>query len=440
MTLTGAQLLQGFSEFIEDWQSSTTTSAGNAGGTTLIDTYLRRYGDNRLEGVFVRINETGDTSNLQVRRANTFSNSTGTVTVAPAFAAQIGSAKGYELHRYDPVLKFRALDKARFDVADEVFQYIFDETVTADGVSTEYNIPTTLVSGPVTVHVERPLTADLTWNFLNDPIGDSTTNYTASSATISTVTRTDNDLLVPKYDTTCMKIVVAASTAATVSQVVGSMTNNITAAAAAGRRMTFAAWVYSKVASKIRLQIVDDTGTVNSSAYHQGGGWELLSVQGTISPTNTTTLTARFSITSTASALTAYFNRGWFYYGDHGTVTGVYPSDPAFTLRRDNTTQHITLTEPPPRGYQLRMIGTAPLSALGSTASTQVSNTMEVDNQTAELLYARAAEILFDWERIKADDVNSVSQRIATVRSRYARLRRNWGQTTLGRRVVTPWG
>lgn len=435
MTQSGAQLLEGLSSFVNDWETSTATSAGNSGGTTLVDTYMSRYGDNHLSGMFIRL--TSGTYNTQVRRIVSNTHSTGTITVSPAFGGQVASAVTYELHRYDPQLKFRALDKARFDIIDDVYRLVYDDTITSDGISDTYDIPSTINIGPVLAIEEHPLGYDAGWNFITDPQGNSTSNWSASSVTASTYDRNENDRIIPKYDDTCTKLLVAASTAATYSQVVGSMANSASATTAAGRDMTFAAWVYSKVADKIRLEIVDDSGSAFSD-YHTGLGWQLLSVEKSISQTNTTLLTARFTITNTSSALRAYWNRAWFYYGHKERVTdAIFSQEHSIDIRRDDATQQIILASVPPRGYQIRLVGKAPLSELGATLSTQPSNFMEVTVDTAELLYARAAEILFQWERVDSDNQEEVNTRIRMVRERMPKLRRNLAQETPRKRVRT---
>lgn len=428
ITTTGQNLLIGLSEFLGDFESSTSTSNGNSGGTTLVDTYLTRYGDNRLVGMFIRITVSGGNQYL-VRRITSNLQATGTVTVTPAYPGQVGVSSTYELHRYDPALKFRALDKARFDVVDNVFRLIYDDTVTSDGRNNTYDIPSSIEIGPIGAIVENPIEPSASWNFLTSPQGDSLTGWTASSTTAALYTRTESDLIVPKYDNTATSLTTVASTAATYSQVVADMTNGITAAIAADRPMTFAAWVYCTEASKIALRIVDDSGTVATGSNHGGGGWELLTVEGTIAGNNATTLTARFVISSTANASTIYVNRAWFYFGNKERVAdSIYQPDYAVDVRRDNATQHLILKTVPPRGYQVRLVGKTVLSALGSTVSTQVTNTMEVDSNTAEILYARASEILFQWERVNTDNVQEVMQRIGMVRDRQNKLKQNFAQ------------
>jgi hypothetical protein len=438
LTITGANVLQGFSEFIKDYESSTTTSAGNSAGTTLVDTYMSRYGDGRLSGQFIRL--TSGTSTLQIRRISDNTQSTGTITVSPAFSAQVATSVTYQLHKYDPNLKFLAIDKARLDVIDTVYRLIYDDSITSDGRTTVYDIPSTIEVGPILAISESPITPDAEWNLLTNPRGDSLTGWTASSTTATTYTRNEADLLVPKYQDTATKLVTAASTAATYTQVVADMSDNITAAKAADRKMCFAAWVYCTEASKISLRLLDDSGTLATGTAHSGGGWELLFVEGTPAGNNSTTLSVQFVISSTANASTIYWENAWFYYGNKERVCDeIFRQENGFDVRRDEATQQVVFTHMVPRGRQVRLVGKTALTSLGTVAASQITNTMEITSGTAEILYARAAEILYGWERVDSEDVESVMQRIAMVSGRQSKLTQNYGQEPPRHRMRTPF-
>lgn len=438
MALNGQQLLQGFSEFIDDWEARTTDTAGNTGGTTLVDTGLGQYGDNRLNGRYLRSRE-GATIN-QVRKILTNTQSSGTVTVAPAFSAQIASGIDYEIHKYLPARKFLALDKARLSLIDYLFKVVLSDTITSDGKSNVYDLPTAVVNGPALAFIERPQPADVQWNFLSTPHLDATTKWTATSATRSIVERDQNDLLIPKYDQNCTKLVVAASTNGTLAQTVANMANSATAALMADRRMTFAMWVYATEASRVTLKLADDSGTTTGTA-HSGLGWELLFVEKTIVGNNATTLTATLDVASGATPMTIYANRAWLYFGDKELVADViYEWEEPFKTRVDNTNQHVILGGVPTRGRQVRLQGKAPLSELGTNLTTQLTNTMEVDANTAEILYAHAAVLLFRWEQIKTDSLPDVQARMAAVLARTPDLERTWGQKVPKPRFRSPFG
>ena len=414
MSLTGQQLLVGMSKFMKDYWASTTTSNGASDGTTLIDTALGRYGDDALRGFYARITGAGGTQ-YQVRRVWRSTGSSGTLEVIPAFSAQVGTATTYELHRYDPAGKFLALDEARLLVYPDLAKFVYDDTTTADGVSTDYPIPTSIRKGPAFVFGENPKSRTVDWNFITNPQDDTLGSWTATNITASLVTREYSDLLVPKFGTQCIKLVVAGSANGTYVQAVAAMRNGITAARAAGRTMTYARWVYSLTPTKWTLKITDDSGT-STGAAHTGNGWELLTVTRDISPTNATTLTVTLDADNDSTATVAYVNGAWFYFGEKQRVEECYDDRIIGRVRRDDNVQQVFLFETPPRGAQLRFVGRAPLSLLGDTIATQVTNTMEIDEPSAHLLYAEAASNLFEGEGLVAAMPDELLTKVAVAR------------------------
>ena len=377
MALTGNQLLEGFSRFIADWFSSSTTGAGVSGGTTLVDTVLRRYGEDYLRDWYLRSTIAG-TNQYVVRRVTRFAASSGIATVAPGWAAQVAGADTYELHRYDPAEKFSGLDEARLRAYPDLAQIVFNATLTGDGIAREFDVPSAVRTGPVYVFMEEPVSPAPSWNFLTNPRNDSTTGWTPTNITATTATLGDSNLVVPKYDSICTKLVTAATTNGRYRQVVADMSTNVTAANVSGQRVTFGAWVYCRTASRVTLEILDDDGTA-ASATHGGGGWELLTVSRNIAPGNATTLAVEVDVSSAAADLDIYLNRSWFYVGDAGRIRDIYPASTGKILRRDDTTQRIYLDDVPARGRQLLLVGRDSLSALGTTLATQATNTMELD-------------------------------------------------------------
>ena len=439
MSRTGEQILQAISEVLNDWWTSTTTSAGASDGTSLVDTKLMAFGDNRLSGRYARLTEA---SNV-VRRASRSTQSSGTLTFAEAFAAQVASGQDYQLHRYNPSLKFKAADQARLerDIMEKVFQVKLDDTSTSDGTANQvFDIPSTITQGPHLAFVESPAPADVDWNLLTTPQGDATTGWTATSLALGTRNRDTHDLLVPKYNDTCQSFSVATTTNGTLAQAVAAMSSDVTAALAAGRKMTFAMWVYCLTASRVALKLTDDS-TTTTGALHQGRGWELLFVEKTISSTNATTLTATLDVTSAADAVTGFAERRWLYYGDkERVVDAVFNHATPLKVRLDNTAKHFMLPgDPAPRGYQIRLQGKAPLSALGDGVTTQGTNTMEVDENTERVLAVKAAELILGWGFLTTDDMTAVAARIAAVKERMPSLASEWQHKTENYRLMGPY-
>lgn len=433
-TRTGNQLLDDFSRYIGDQEIiGDLTPSGNGSTTTLVDTDLSRYGDDYFNDWWVRITESGG-DQYKVLRVTDFVSSTGTLTFAPAITSTT-TATTFELHKINPEQKFTALDEARFHVYPALGKLVYDETVTADGETYVFDIPSAVRRGPVAVYEEDPVPVDVEWNFANTPYGDSTDNWTASSLTASVYERDANDLLIPKYDENATKMVVAGSTNGTYKQTVANMQNSITAALAADRKMTFAAWVYCTEASRLTLTLEDDTGETSSST-HSGLGWQLLTVEKTIDGDNSTTLTIGFDISSDTAPVTAYWNRAWFYFGEPERVTECYRMAHEFDPRRDQTIQKVDLTYTPMRGHQLRFVGRDVISALGTTASSQATNTMEIDEPESEILFAQAAKILFRRLSMNLANFPEVLQRIQVNEAELNDLKRKWGMKPSGVRRV----
>ena len=244
-TIDGCDLLVGFSKFINDYWASETTSAGSGTFNTLVDTKLARFGDDQIIDFYVRITESGSNLEYQVRRITQFVSATGTVFVDPPFTETVGTEIDYQIHRYDPAEKFECLDEARLreDVFEHAFRLIYDDTTTSDGLTDSYDVNPDIRSGPMYIFVEDPQSVDSEWNVLANPTGDTTTSWAVVGSTATIVNESNADRLIPQYDTSWMKLSSAAAVTGTFSQVVGSM--SITAAQAAGRRMTFGAWVYT---------------------------------------------------------------------------------------------------------------------------------------------------------------------------------------------------
>ena len=412
-TISGCDLLVGLSKFINDYWADATTSAGATDYSSLVDTSLSRFGDDQIVDFYVRITGTGNLQ-YQVRRITQFVSATGTVIVEPPFSEQVPTSLDYQIHRYDPSLKFECLDEARLrdDVFEHAFRLIYDDTTTSDGLSDSYDINPDVRSGPMYVFVEDPQSEDADWNVLANPVGDSVTNWTATNTTATIVNESNKDRLIPKYDTSCMKLATAASTTGTLSQTVSGM--SITASEAAGRRMTFGMWVYTRDTSGVKIQLTDDDGDTPSSL-HGGTGWELLTVEKNIDPTNAATLTATLIVAGGTTGATAFFNRAWLYYGESNLIQDIYPWKDALLLRRDATTQRVRLAWVPVAGRQIRMVGRQYLSELGSVASTQCTNTMELDEGSAQILYGAAAEILYEREGLTTEEFEAIARRIQLI-------------------------
>src|SRR5574337_60708 len=106
---------QALAPLVGDYLPLTTTSAGNAGGTTFVCTQFSGYGDDSFEGWWaLQTSGTNSSSGAtpQYRKVTAFDGDTSTFTVTPAFGAQVASGVTIELHQYPPDMYTRAINRA----------------------------------------------------------------------------------------------------------------------------------------------------------------------------------------------------------------------------------------------------------------------------------------------------------------------------------------
>ncbi len=407
-TKTGQELLTGLGEFIDDDHDSTTTAAGNAGGTSLTDSSQSDFGERAMVDGWIRI--TSGTNDGEIRRVTENDGST-TITVSPAFTAQVAISVTYEFHRWEPTAKLKALDRARFSGFPYISTVVEDATQIGDDYQRKISFSGRLVAGPYTCWQELELGTRHNWNVLKNPIGDTLTGWdlTGSGAAVSIYEGGDFDRLIPKYTANCTRITVPVSTAVSYSQLAAQF-DQLTVATAAGRRITFGMWVYAKLASRVTVKVTDDAGASSSDA-HQGRGWEYLEVAHDVDGDNATTLTPSLEISSGA-VMTVWWNHSWLVLGE---VPDVYSRQIVpLNVQRDGSQQVVYLQEAPIRGLQLKLVGRGHLSALGESTVA----TMEVDDGMAETLYAFAAQTLFEDTGLSSDDSGELATKIQTVMGR----------------------
>ena len=419
MTMRGLDLLHGFSKFIGDyWVGETSPYEDETGKitggtlTTMVDDKLGRYGDDALIDVYVR--PINGPNQYEVRRVDNFVSSTGTLTFAPAYTIVPTVYQKYELHRYDPTVKYQCLDEARYRVVDDLFQIVYDDTLTGDGHSTSFDIPSTIRHGPVRVYEELAWDSSTTWNLLGTPKLDALTNWTATNFTATIEADETSDVTVPKYGDNCTRLYTTGSAVATYVQDVANM-SNVTASSAAGRRMTFGVWVYYRGfpnAQSVYASIKSDASGDIISNMHRGNGWELLVAEGDIEGKNSTALQVTITAETDSQGTVIFAERGWFYFGASSRIRDNYDLLLGREVRRDDTTQKIYLSYVPNRGNQLRLEGRDYISSLG-TGTPQNTNTTQVDGASAQILYGAAAQILFEREGMSAESMQQLTSRIA---------------------------
>lgn len=404
-TKTGQEVLDELSDLIEDFFQSTTTAAGNAGGTTLTDTGLGRFGTDQLKDQWVRFTS-GTNDNVIVR----IKSNTGTsITFVRAVTGQVANSVTYEVHKYDPAMKWRAIDRAMDLGFPALSRVRVDATLTGDGHQTEFPLPAEIRTGPFTAREELPMHGDPSWSFVATPqhdANDSNWALAGAGATRDLINASNTtDRLVPKFVGPSTRILVADTTLTTYTQTVGAMTT-VTAAAASGRQMTFGLWAYCRLGSRVTLTLTDDAGTTTSAA-HDGRGWQLLEVERDIDGDNSTTLSVAISVSS-GDPLTLILSRSWFVYG---TLPDQFLGH-QFVVRprrRDASEQLLIFERPVTLKFNVEIEGRGPLTALDGVDTA----TTEVDDQTLKLLAATAAKELFRSVGIATDSLPTVATKIA---------------------------
>ena len=368
----------------------TTSAAGNAGGTTMVDVSLAGTGNDRFEGWWVVI--TSGTSDGEIREISDFVSSSGTITVREAFSAQIANAVTFELHRYNPLTIHNALNEAMKECygLGHLFIQRRDESIVADNLLLNSDFET-FAAG----------------NF---------TSWTLAGAGASVAQSTS----IFWHGADAAAVTAGAGAAATYSQAVNASPGNANIYRPGARAFTFKAWVYATAATIARLQATDGTDTV-SSEYHTGNdGWELLSV--TLSPgSNIGTVTVRLQVaaggTGRIDAAYCYVERLARYtlpstINDIGVVSvqaNPYDQNPRFIpidgweVQEAGDIRYLVLRAAPASGTRLQLQGRIWLTAfsVAQTAAGEATTTEIVAPRT-RLLALKAAELLMRWESLEA--------------------------------------
>jgi len=159
--------------------SGTTSSAGNTGKTTAVDSSLAKYVDKHYFDDWILYL----TVATEGRAVESFIPASGTLAVYSVFTAQVGASIAYELQRYNPDNKKIALNQALRDVYPYYYKRLYDTTLYGQnsyGVDPNefdkfvYTVPTTFNNFP-----------DQLW-LLEGYIGDHTGDDDASVLTDST--------------------------------------------------------------------------------------------------------------------------------------------------------------------------------------------------------------------------------------------------------------
>jgi hypothetical protein len=393
-TTTGKELRQLLSENIGDYRSLTTTSSGNVNKLTLVDTELANLteSDGGIQGYVAITSGTDDGAIRRILNGIPGYTASGTIaTVNLVFSALIASGVTYELHRFDPLIKRRAINRAIEQLYPILHLPLIDESLVVDNLLSNSGFETA-ASGNV-----HP-----SWTKVGTPtITDETSirrHLTNSAKIVASGAAEGQTQTVQVNIEELIGKIVASGAAEGQTQAVQVNIEELI-----GKTVHAAFWVYTTARPWARIRVDTDGGTTFlSSDYHTGTDqWELLKIAATI-PSGATQLALRLEVADTG---TGYFDAGWMAVGPlyrytlpTTMVTGPYrvyeqysesnPQGPYYPIKGALTKGHI-----------LRLIGKNYLSRPATDSATT-----EVDGARLNLIAAKAAEIFFTMVRGDRDD------------------------------------
>ena len=169
MTIALSAALTRLGNIIGDNLTGTTDSAGDVGGTTLVDSTLCNYEDNYF-GDPERQTQWWVYVGATLRPIKSFQSSSGTITVHRAFDAQVATATAYSLHRFDRDKKIVAINQALIDCYPYFYKRVEDAT-TLDGKGSsdnEYEVPAAFIDFPDQIWEKETDGTDITYTEIVD--------------------------------------------------------------------------------------------------------------------------------------------------------------------------------------------------------------------------------------------------------------------------------
>ena len=424
-TLANAEIA--LSKELGDYWAGTSTSAGAAGGTTVIDTALKAKANDWVsEEAYDMI--TSGTYDGEERKISSLDNTSGTLTVL-AHTGQIASGITYRVHRL-----FSASDKriALISAAKDAFPYIYNE------IRDE-----SLVLG----------------NWLKDGSFEVWTNATTPTywtVTTCTATKTSTAGLVRHGTYSCQLSTLAGTIA-------HKITNFTDLQFLRGRSVTFSIQAYSNTANALRISVYDGTTTTYSS-YHAGdSAWtednpsnDNMYVTQYIDP-NATEVTVTVHYVNAAA--TCYVDdarlisnpHGRIYIGNLGLAQNkpnevlveraYYSQDEPWITVRDwdvDSSGYLYIPTDYVSDRRLRIVGKGYLDFLASGASsTAWTATINIDDPQLKILSAQAALYLYttmslpNYESGTTKDYQAaMNYWVGKLAERQVKYGMGWGTTT----------
>ena len=405
-SITRANLRKGLARTLGLYEEFATTTNITT-NTSVVSTGLTDLGyeiDDTLIGKWIFIKGTANPN--ESRFVNDYTASSGTIDVrGTALSAESGSMS-CELHEFSPARLHDALNTARMEAFPYLYKHARFEALSANYNQHELTLPSARFKGsPYEVLLSRIIDpGTYAENYIADSDTanfNSVTNWTGGAmTTFETISATTSPntwvVLDGPSGTAAYAKTNGSGSEASVLHVLATNTNSIR-----GARVNFSIWVYYVGAvTTLVPRIMEDSASTDGTA-HSATGWEKLTVSRNITTDPSSSVRVGIAEPANAAALLIYLDNAiatvganepvelryerlynWTYYEPTGTNTGG-------TLR-------FPYQLPPKR--TLRVRGRYLLSSVAAE-----TDTMEIDEKQAELLYAFARVALYRTERGKRE-------------------------------------
>jgi len=403
-TTTLNTMLPQFARYMGAYIGSFATTTNITTSTALVSTGLTAYfeDDDTLNDTFARI--LGAENDGTTRSVLDHTGSSGALDLRGVSLAAESGSKNFELYRYDPAILTDHLNDARQEAFPSLYKKVQDRTHTGHPEQRNYARPTSIQQGFVRkVYVEERISAagygdnivgTLNCDFENSTV---TTNWTTSNITLTAEAETTSpDNYTVFAGDQSGKMVVGASSAGSAYMSFASPTTYD------GEELNVSIWVYCKTASRVSAAISVDSGSATTGDTHSGKGWERLTVSTNLGDVSSTVQVGVYATSGTALVI---------YADELIAVSGPSESprlhaQPVSNWREEGDDIIIPYTIP--ESKQLVIIGMGLLSSVSSG-----SDTMEIDGQQLQRLYAYAATSFLqgDIDQFTEEGLNAAQRR-----------------------------
>ena len=421
-TKTLEALRQGFGAYLgygeemgKDGTSWTTTTNVQA-STNVISTELSDYGFRDPGDAASGDDFFGDwwikflsgNNDDKVRRISGYDASASQLTVSGTVLSAESGGVDFELHKFSPTLIRELLNTARLRAYPMLYAPV-TRTLFTSTHQLRYDVPRAIIGRPTDISLVKRVPAGsyadnlLTNGDFEDFTGSDADSWASSSLDTAEESSTNTPFNYVVFDGSSIRCTSQSGSTGTLLQTISSPSTH------SGQRLSLSVWVYCLTASIVSTQITIsgsvNLGTAGDGGLHTGSGWELLTHYED-APVTLSALTAGISVVSGAT------DNSEFYVDEAILVAGPL-QEPEYNevplgnwrylpqVEGSNLRAEVIFDEFLPNQHLLRFRGRGFLSSVSSD-----TDTMEVNDAEALLLFAHAAEELFKRQSYMSSDVD----------------------------------